>query len=106
MNKTDEINVEKKKFQNKKILLILVAVVLLIGITYAYFRVIKYTEEITGKIGGFDITYESSSEIRLENAYPIRDYEVEDEAYENKFKISNNGKKDIYVKLAISDITL
>jgi len=99
----------KKKNSKNKIIKIVVSIVLslaLIGGSLAYFIAQKETEGPTITSGVLDILFADTGTLRLTNAVPINDADVEDSASEINFNIRNTGTVNMYTVINLEEIVI
>ena len=100
---------EEKIHKRKKIIKIVslvISIVLVIGISYAYFITEEETGEQTTTVGNLDLTFTESTVLRLTNAIPLRDEDVENSASEIPFLITNTGTVNIYTSINLDSVTM
>lgn len=100
---------KSKKQKRKKITMIISIIVIMIiaiGISYAYYITQKRSGEQTIVTGVLDLNFTETSTLRLTNAIPIRDEDVENDASEINFTIENTGDVDIYTTINLEEVTM
>ncbi len=87
---------------------IVVVLVLIVGITYAYLSSNNKTPANSVKSGTLLISYEDDNlnSIRLENISPIYDKDIKEKASKISFQVNNTGTAKAYVDINITDISL
>ncbi len=102
----------EKENNKKKVSILICAIVLvlilIVGITYAYLSSHNKVDDRTTQAGTLLISYEDDNlnSIRLDNIQPIYDKDIKEKASKISFKVNNIGTAKAYVDINITDISL
>ncbi len=89
--------------QSKLFLIVLVAIVLIVtGVSYAYFTAMDTSEEQVVQSGVLELTYTTGQDINATNIIPTE----EENASVHQFTVENTGTLDAHYNISFIDITL
>ncbi len=100
---------EEKKVNKKtifSIITILIPVLIIGGVTYAYFVASGNTDIYTVKTGNLTMAFTEGEFVTAANPIPIVDSEIETEAAKLPFSVTNTGSQHMNLTISLTDITI
>ena len=96
----------EKKNNSKIAISIIVLVLIIAGISFAYFSMTSKADTQRITTGTLSINFQVGDVIRLEGLTSIPEYMIEDEASEFNFSIENTGNLDGYFNISLNEIEI